>query len=363
VTSIETNKSEVKRKPRKRNPGLVTLRDVAIRAGVSQMTVSVVLNGTKLGTPVALSTRERIEQAAVALGYQANGAAKATASGRFDCVAILLSTKPYVSTLPQQVLSGIQSILDGRNMHVSLFTLPDSELTDEVRVPKILREWMADGMIIDYTHAVPQRLIDLVENHNLPAVWVNVKRDRDCVRPDDFQAGVMLAEHFLSLGHRHVAYVDTGNFTVPITHYSASDRLEGIRSAMDAAGGTVVPYLEDQHTGYDVKVMRFKDLLTGSDRPTAVAAYAPYCFDIVFTAAADLGLRVPDDLSLASFCHAATQQLGHQITLAIIPEFEVGRAAATTLLDKIKSPSTGLSPVVVPFGFDPGNTCVSPRNR
>ena len=357
MTPTETLAPEIKRKPRKRNPGLITLREVALRAGVSQMTVSVVLNGSKPGAPVAQSTRERIEKAAEALGYQANGAAKATATGRFDCVAILLSTNPYVSTLPQQVLQGIQSVLDARNIHVSLFTLPDTELTDEVRVPKILREWMADGMIIDYTHAVPQRLIDLVENHNLPAVWMNVNRDRDCVRPDDFHAGAMLAKHLLSLEHRHIAYVDMANFMAPIPHYSAADRLEGIRSTMLAAGGAVRLYLEERRTDYDLQVAHVQELLSGSDRPTAVAAYAPSHLEVVFSAAANLGMRIPRDLSIAGFNHWPAQQFGHQITLAITPEYDVGREAAMMLLDKIKSPGAVLKPVVVPFELDPGNTC------
>lgn len=359
VSRNDSTQLQGRRPRRKSNPGLVTLKDVALRAGVSQMTVSVVLNGARRGTPVAQSTRERIEQAASALGYQANGAAKATATGRFDCVAILLSTKPYVSTLPQQVLSGIQSVLDARNIHLTLFTLPDAELTDEMRVPKILREWMADGMIIDYTHAVPHRLIELVENHNLPAVWMNVKRDRDCVRPDDFGAGIMLATRLLSLGHRNFAYIDPANFENTEPHYSALDRLEGIRAAVTAAGATLASYLPDSHDEFEVQLLETTRLLDKSERrPTALLSYSPYHFDVVFAAAARLGLKIPDDLALASFNESPMQLFGHHITLAIIPEIEVGRQAAEMLLKKIESPDTLRPPQAVPFTLCQGDTCL-----
>src|SRR5688572_11482874 len=105
----------------RRRQNLITLKDVALQAGVSQMTASVVLNGSKPGVPVADDTRQRVLRAAEELGYQTNGAAKAIATGKFGCVALLLSTQPHVSTLPQRVLEGIHDALAERDMHLSLF--------------------------------------------------------------------------------------------------------------------------------------------------------------------------------------------------------------------------------------------------
>jgi DNA-binding LacI/PurR family transcriptional regulator len=103
-------------------------------------------------------------------------------TGSFGCVALLLSTRQFHSALPIGLMEGIHDGLAERNLHLTFARVPDEKLTDEQEVPKFLREWMADGMIVNYTHDFPVRLLTLINEHEMPSIWTNAKLDADCVR-------------------------------------------------------------------------------------------------------------------------------------------------------------------------------------
>jgi DNA-binding LacI/PurR family transcriptional regulator len=90
-------------------PRRVTVKDVALHAGVQHASVCVVLNGAKSNTHVSEAARQRILVAAEELGYKRNGSMTAARTGRFDCAALLLSTDEFRSNLPQRMWDGIQT--------------------------------------------------------------------------------------------------------------------------------------------------------------------------------------------------------------------------------------------------------------
>lgn len=333
---------------------LVTLKDVAQLAGVSRMTVSVVLNGAGRDVPVAEGTRRKIVEAAAQLGYIANGAAKATATGRFGNVALLLSSKDFVSSLPVRLLEGITDELSERNYCLSLFRLPDAELTDEIRIPKVLREWMADGMIIDYTHDIPAKMVDLVEANRLPAIWCNTKRDSNCVRPDDYLAGKQAAQLVLSHGHQKIAYLDYANFNdpggVPVEHYSAGDRLRGAEDEVRAAGAEIITDFRKAEGASFFKTAnskRVRELILHGGITAAICYGGEY--EAVLMACASLGLEVPRDLSIITFAEGLVYRMEQLITTIEIPHYRVGRTSVRLLLDRIDHPGVNHDSAVLPF--------------
>jgi len=97
----------------------VTLKDVARQCGLSSSTVSRILNKSKAtGFSAMEGTRSRVETTAVAMGYRLNHAAKATATGRFGCIAVLMSTYAGRSIYSPQLLDGVQESLASHNMHL-----------------------------------------------------------------------------------------------------------------------------------------------------------------------------------------------------------------------------------------------------
>ena len=347
----------------------ITTKDVALAAGVNRASVSVVLNGARSNSGVSEAMRRKIMETAEQLGYRRNGSAANMARGRFGCVALLLSTKPNVSALPQMVWENIHDELALHGIHLSLFRLPDAAMTDEALIPKCLTEWMADGLIVDYAYEVPQKLNRLIEDNRLPAIWFNTLRDYDCVRPDDYNAGQLAARHLLELGHRRIAYMDFSHYERDFPdfgarsgqHYSTFHRYRALCEQMKPFGAT--PLLcarrgdDDDFNIHQRRLGHITQLLR-EQRPSAVITYGGA--NLPLLAARDLGLKVPDQLSVVDFDQAQSRPAERLTTSVAPPESLCGRELVQQLLRKIADPSAQLPCVTLPFRLHQGETSGPP---
>jgi len=208
----------------------VTIHQIAAHVGLSAKTVSRILSHAD--APHRAETRERVLAAARDLGYRPNRSARAMRTRRAGSVALLLSTVTHRSILSNLLREGIQSALAEHGLHLLIASLPDAHLTDEELLPQVLREWATDGLLINYNADVPATMPAIIARHAIPSVWINAKREADCVHPDDFAAAREATERLIALGHRRIGFAAFGG----VTHYSAADRLEGCRAALAAAG-------------------------------------------------------------------------------------------------------------------------------
>lgn len=336
----------------------ITQRDIAELSGVSKATVSYVLNGKD--HLVGSTTRRRVWDAIQRLGYRPNSAAKAIVSGSFGTVALLLSTSHYFSFLPWQLLDGIQDELAQHELHLSIAKLSDEIFTTPHPTPKVLRQSMVDGYLINYTHRIPKGLIELIGQHDIPAVWINTQQTHNCVYPDDEQGGRMITEHFLELGHKKIAYLDYSHDpgAMETSHYSAQARYKGYAQTMQKAGLTprMLWREKPQEKGPRFAIMR--SWMTGEDRPTAVITYSDQ-IDVtnIFIMAGQLGLRIPQDLSVAVFANQAMTLADLSLTTALVPQYEVGKTAVDTLRERIARPGQMASRGVA-FTLHAGQTAV-----
>jgi LacI family transcriptional regulator len=340
-------------KPRGKSKSVsVTISQLAERTGLSPITVSRALRGVgRMGD----DTRKRIVHEATKMGYRPNSSARAMRTGRFGCVGALLSTRESASVMPAPLLRGIDDALAERNVHLTLSHLPDDKLLDAGYIPKILTDWMVDGLLVNYTHYIPRQMIDLIEENEIPSIWLNTKQDGNCVYPDDHAAALDVTRHLLELGHRRIAYADYYNFGTEESHYSNSDRYAGYAAAMQAAGLAPRRLGDVQHAD---RVPYTRQWLSAVDRPTAVVAYSPMMTGhAILYAAATVGLNVPADLSLVTFNDVATYEFDVKVATALLPEAQLGREAVAMLFEKIELPRKRLRPRVIPFTFDPGHSC------
>lgn len=338
---------------------MVTMQDIAARAGVAKSTVSHVLNGRETAMRISEDTRKRVMQMADEMGYRRNGSALAMSSGRFNCAALLTSTHTLRSYVPQDLMSGIHDALGSHGMQLNVSMLSDDKLTDSEFMPQILREWLVDGLLIDYIVDIPQRLVQMIERHQIPAVWINNKCSSDGVFPNDQEAGRLATEHLILQGHRNIIYVDYSHGRqLELMHYSARDREAGYREAMEAAGLMAVVKREENPVPVKDRMALTQSWLSAPDRPTAVLAYY---YEYIMLAAMTMGLRVPQDLSLLSFGPPAMNFVGIPITGLIEPNFAVGTKAVSMLLEKLKNPGRALPSESVSFGFQEGMTCAPPK--
>lgn len=339
------------------------MSDVAKQAGVSRPTVSHVLNGRTENTFVSDKTRDRVLQAASSIGYKPNGSALAMKSGKFGNVALLLSTDTQRSGLPPQLWEGIHDELAARDLHLTIARLPDEKLHDAAVIPKILREWMCDGLLIDLTHCIPPALLQLIHSHQMPAVWINSKQEADSVYPDDFEAGRQAAEYLMELGHRRIAYLKAGAPPKGAAHYSESDRLAGVVAAIKTEGLQPM-LLPAQGQAKAVTSQELLALLQSEERPTTIIGYGTDELTLVMLCAAQAGLQVPRDLSVLIFGEAQSATFGERaVSQMIVPQAQVGREAVKLLLRKIERTEYSAPPVAVPFALSEGELCASPEKK
>lgn len=339
---------------------MVTIKQIAERTGLSIPTVGNILG--RAAQRYSPQTREKVHKACKDLGYMPNASAKAVRQGRFDCAALVLSRSHQRthSYIPIGLLDGIDDELSQHGMHLTVSRLSDEELSRHDFLPKVLRESMADGMIVNYTHEIPQAMLNLVHAQHAPAVWVNAQIPEDCVFPDDLGAARAVTEEMIKLGHRRIALVHMiarlgreGAFAKHWQglHYSVRDRDEGYAKVMKRRGLVPRVLSHGEFIEESEQVDRCRALLSAKDRPTAVICYSENETYSLIGAARSLGLSIPKDLSVVTFAPASMWVLGYEVSIAAVPTEEVGRRAVRMLLEKISHPARSHKPEAVGFGL------------
>jgi LacI family transcriptional regulator len=334
-----------------------TQQQIAEVLGVSRQAVSFALNG---GGTLSQETRAHIIKAAAEMGYRPNHSARAMRSGRFDSIGLLLGTHEDTTYLPWGLFVEILSESTLHDVHVNVTRMPDEKLSDPEFVPKIMRELMVDGLLIDYIFDVPKHLVNVIEQHHIPSIWINSQRENDCVYPDDYRGAYEATRYLLELGHRRIAYVEQQHNM----HYSAADRRRGYEQAMDEAKlEPDVLSMVSAYGGEEALLARqLESWLRSEKRPTAVFAYEAYYAMPVLAAAMRIGLRVPEELSLIGVHHETIASPGFGITTMMLPVYEMGSTAVKMLLQKIAQPQLPLEPCVLSLSLDEGRTCAPPEH-
>ncbi len=338
-----------------------SVTEIARQLGVSRQLVSKVLNGGRSSAGASDQTRRRVLKTARRLGYRPNAAARTIATGKCNAVGLVLSTHDSQSTVFGKMMRGIHDRLAADQMHLVTTFLDDARLTSDDAVPRILGEIMVDGLLINYTHAVPPRMVELIAQHRIPSVWINSKQKRNCIYINDFAAAHEATRRLLALGHRRVLFLNTTLSVDAKTgeaHYSHADRRAGYDKAMHEAG-LEARVLTPSGWWQTDAISRARGLLSSPDRPSAVVAYSDLQADILMRAAETLGLTLGRDLSVICFS-AAQNAVGPTVDTMLLPEAELGEAAVEQLLLAIAEPAAVLPPVALPMTYTAGETLGPP---
>lgn len=303
---------------------MVKSEDVARAAGVSRATVSLVLNGR---TDIAIPdiTRQRVHEAARTLGYRPHRSGRAMRSGKTGTLAFVLSTVAVRSLFTPRLLEGLLSGAAQHDHHLLVARLDDTQLD-----PKILREVVADGLILNYNSQLPPRLVERITDAKIPAIWINDKRDFDCVYPDDFQGAYDATRQLLAEGHTQIGYAGWN----PGPHYSMTDRLGGYRAALAQYGlPERVALLETSSP----------EVLAGC---TAVVCYTARVLELSWK-------HVPDAHFVCFDAYPYTS-LERSFDTWILPDEELGLLAVELLLQKLAAPNVSLPARAVPLTLQRG---------
>lgn len=323
----------------------VTLIQIAKHTGLSRATVSGVLGPN--ADRFRPETRDRVLQVARELGYRPNRAAQAIRRGRFRTIGFLHSAGPREHNgLSATLLTALSQSLDRRGYSLTFATCDTRERAE---LPRLVTEAMSDGLLIFYDRMLTPRLEQRFAKLDLPLVWINVKRECDCVRPDDVGASRAITQELIARGHRRIAYVcwSYGPEAEHSPHYSAADRRRGYEDAMAEAG--LAPRVIDG-TWHPIEAWLDRaDALLGDSRPpTAVVCYGAEAQALLF-AAGQRGLRVPDDLSVATFGTRLENRFGQPVAGPYHDYGNLADTAVAMLEQKIEDASVAVEPRLVPM--------------
>ena len=274
-----------------------TQKDVARRAGVSRSTVSYVLNDqTQLKIPISDETRQRVMEAIDELGYEPDARAQSLRLGHTNMVGVIIPAiqNPFF----WQILSGVSDGLQeaGYSLHLSHHPL---DIQQEANTIRQLRRQPVDGFILlaAAKYLLP-RLADYLRKSGRPIVEITSSKAEFDHVVHTYSGGTRtLMAHLLELGHQQIGFIyGTSN------EVQGFDRLHIYRQVLSEAGLWVNPDFE-AHCGEELEdaYQAAYTLLSRPDRPTALLVINDLLAIAVIRAARDLGLTVPDDLSIASF--------------------------------------------------------------
>jgi len=312
---------------------------------------------------ISLELANKIILKARELNYIPNTSARAIRMGRFNCAALLMSTDAGRSYLPSRLLDGIHDQLAAADMHLTVAKVPDAKLNSETYVPKILRSLMADGLLINYTMHLPEHLVEMVEQRQLPAIWINTQRRHDAVFPHNREAAKLATQRLLAAGHRRIAYVDLchGAGSVATDHFSTTERLAGYSEAMREVG--LSPWEirpEESLLDFEAETAFATQMLRRPDRPTALLCYFAIFVPAVLRAAVETGLRVPQDLSIVTFAAQDFREQGLTVSAMIEPHYRMGQEAVRALTAKIEQPTQSILSRRLDFVWHDMGTCAAP---
>lgn len=283
--------------------GKPTSRDVAKLAGVSQTTVSIILNNrTDISIPE--STRMKVLEVARELNYVPNQFAKGLKTNRSRLIGLLLPTisNPYYQMLAQYVEEAAAK--KGYN----LLLCNTSRLAErEAFYLDLLSGRFADGIIYAFAPSLPDRAKQLFVPERLVVIGdTNPTLNMQTVSLNSFKAGQMVAEYLIGLGHSRIGFI-----TSPLTGYTLSRRarMEGFLDAMKRAGfedrvvikeGTHERENSDGSYEIDIGFSFAEELLRDHDVTAIVGVNDMVAFGAI-SYITRTSMRMPEDISVCGF--------------------------------------------------------------
>lgn len=318
------------------------------------MTVSRVLRDSGQSGIASPETRQRVIEVANKLGYRRNRSASVMRTGQARAISLLIGTGPHSSHIDEPLIKGIAGRLREMGMRLVISRFSDRELSDPETMSSIFREQDADGLLIDYTHLVPERLPDLIQRFNLPTIWLNNKRGSNCVYHDDFRAGRDLTRHAISRHGKRIIYIDLSHAwdRLENAHYSASDRELGYCRAMEEAGAEAVVCRipRDADMCLSSRVTYLQRWLRRYTPLDAVVMYShgPHRPDVVAVAQATMGVTDPTSLPVYVCSNVEAVDSGGSLwPEMLIDNRTLGARAVDRLLELIARPDRPLPPLTV----------------
>ncbi|MBC7093152.1 LacI family DNA-binding transcriptional regulator [Candidatus Bipolaricaulota bacterium] len=322
---------------------MVTIRDVAERAGVSVATVSHVINGTR---KVAPDTAERVRRAMEELDYQPNAVAQSLRTRTTHVIGVLVSdiTNPFFATL----VRGAEDAAVAAGYSVIVCNSDEDSSKEDSYVRLLLRRRM-DGLLIAPVRDGATPAVQELAERRMPFVFIDRKAagvSVDAVLSDNVGGAYRATRHLIERGHRRIGIV----LGIPGAT-TTEERFAGYRQALEEAG---VPFSEDLVAwgGYRIEggQKALAQLLSRPDPPTAIFSTNNQMTVGVLQEVFLRRIPVPDKVAVVSFDDLEwAEMVVPPLTVVAQNPYEIGHRAFELLLARLNGPGAeGFREVRVP---------------
>lgn len=319
---------------------MITLKDLAAAVGVSPSAVSLVLNDRHAGR-VNEQTAERIRTTASEMGYIPNVLARGLRTKRTHTIGLLsdgVASVPFAG----RMLEGVQNAAwNAGYLAMIIDTTNRPELVAQSSKSLLQRDIEAMILAAEY-----HRMVELPPiPPTIPVVvldgFPDDSRAADSVVPDEEGGAHAAVAHLIVAGHRRIGFCTVGG-----ERFIASRlRLAGYEKALAEQGLIVDPglvvSLSDPGTSHAIDAITA--LLSSGHRPTALFCFSDQIAFAVYQVCSDLGLRIPEDLSVVGFDDQQfiADALRPGLTTVRLPHHAMGAWAAQRAIDRIHGDAVG----------------------
>lgn len=319
-----------------------TMNDVAKEAGVSVATVSRVINGTD---GVSKKLQQRVERAMEKLHYHPSSLARSFRQQKSMVIGVLVPLLEHPSY--SRMASAIEKKLFTYGYRAWICNSEEDEERENDYIEMLLRQ-RVDGIIINSSARTPQYLSELQENGIPIVMFDRILNDFECnqVFCDNSLGGYTGIRHLVELGHKRIGVVAAPSYPEPIIR-----RIQGTRDAIKEFGIDDDPQLlvVGNTQLFDMGYNAARKLLNLSQPPSAIFALTDVTAVGVMHAAAELGLRIPDELSVIGYDDLPiAQYVLPPLTTVAQPIIKMGEIAVDLLLKQIENPDLKSERAVLP---------------
>lgn len=321
---------------------MATMKDIARMTGLSESTVSRVLNNRPY---IKQATRERVLQAAKELDYRPNALARGLARNRTQVIGLVIGR---ISNLFfGEVIRGIEEVV---NLHgySLILCVTGMEPRKELHYIDVLRQQKVDGMIF-MSGFFPHELQKAIVHSGIPTIAISrlvLQEEILSVRIDDFKEAKAATDYLISLGHQRVGFI-SGPLQDPT---AGASRLEGYKQSLVENNIAFDPALVQEsdfrlNGGYEGMLR----LLTLRRRPTAIFAANDEMAIGAIKACKEKGLQVPRDLAVVGFDDTLFAAISDPpLTTVAQPIYQLGATAAQMLIQFMEEGSVPERMVLLP---------------
>jgi DNA-binding LacI/PurR family transcriptional regulator len=330
-----------------------TISEVAEAAGVSRAAVSKVLRNAY---GLSDEMRRKVNEAMSALNYRPQTAARGLRGSTYTLGVIMPDIRnPFYP----DILDGIVHALEGTPYQPLLGVRLTADRSESVLIDTMMDRKL-DGFIMIAPLLSHSYLANLAKY--VPTVIIG-RHDReggfDTVNNDDEMGAHVIVDHFVGLGHKRIAHVSMEKLFEASETNPPAIRLKGYLDAMARHGlEECATVRETTHLGgVEHDRQTIVNLLKLPDRPTAVFAWMDSIAFAVMSAASDLGLKIPHDLSVAGYDNSRICSLS-QLSLTSIDQSAhlLGEKSAQLLVERIEGRTEDVNFIVPPKLVARGST-------